>query len=626
MIYKHFIIVVVILGVNSIYTESSSSIFNKSKKNTSIKAKDKTLEKEITIIGIDNKEIMKAIKSQISAKLNNPTIAERNFWIQYNTNEIYKVLYSFGYFDAEVKPVNAKTIKKFEIKLNQRYKFKDILCVYNDYKKYKFGLTIQHVFDIIEMKPNQYITTKQIANGLNKLKDFYKEKGFAFVNINKPDIQIDKKNKTIKAIYYITLNKKIIINNTIIKMRSKKDPKLLEPFVRSRITWKKNEIYDIHKINNFKEQLVKYDLFANIDVSIGEPIADPTDLHSARADIIVNLEEAPLRSVNAEAKFSTSDLLSLSLGWTHHNIDGKGSTISILGSLAKSKKELRIKHNYYDIFTGNQHLETQIFGLKEDTDSYTTTKIGGEGIFWQHILNNIKIGLGGSLDRSKTIDKVKSDNVKDLEQYINTFGIPIRFQFDNTDSETDPQKGVRFKGYVTPYFSAMSKYTSIISELSTYISINTKNSIKNKFIIALYSKYGTIFHRNTCDVPRDKLYFAGGANSVRGYGYQKIGSLNEDRTPTGGDSVFEARIEPRIRVKDSIGITVFLEAGKVFNKKTNKRFKNGMMYGYGVGMLYYTPLAPLRINLAFPTKRRKDNDGKYIDSLFHVYLSIGQAF
>ncbi len=73
-------------------------------------------------------------------------------------------------------------------------------------------------------------------------------------------------------------------------------------------------------------------------------------------------------------------------------------------------------------------------------------------------------------------------------------------------------------------------------------------------------------------------------------------------------------------------ITAFIEAGKVFDKKTNSGLFKNLMYGYGVGLIYYTPIAPIRVNLAFPTKRRKNNDGKYIDSFFQIYVSVGQAF
>ena len=48
--------------------------------------------------------------------------------------------------------------------------------------------------------------------------------------------------------------------------------------------------------------------------------------------------------------------------------------------------------------------------------------------------------------------------------------------------------------------------------------------------------------------------------------------------------------------------------------------------GAGIGFRYYSPLGPIRVDIAVPLKRRKDTHGKFIDSAFQLYLSVGQAF
>lgn len=43
-------------------------------------------------------------------------------------------------------------------------------------------------------------------------------------------------------------------------------------------------------------------------------------------------------------------------------------------------------------------------------------------------------------------------------------------------------------------------------------------SLNKNTILALYSKYGTIISNKSIKIMRDKLYFSGGADSLRGYG------------------------------------------------------------------------------------------------------------
>jgi translocation and assembly module TamA len=46
-----------------------------------------------------------------------------------------------------------------------------------------------------------------------------------------------------------------------------------------------------------------------------------------------------------------------------------------------------------------------------------------------------------------------------------------------------------------------------------------------------------------------------------------------------------------------------------------------LFWGAGVGLRYYTPIGPIRLDVAFPLEKRED-----IDDSFQIYISIGQAF
>lgn len=628
-----FVIINIQLNSESNFIKKIASKFSNKKEEPKIKQKKKVL----TIIGVDNKEVLSAIHNQLTFDLQNPTQVERQFWIDYNTNELYKILYSYGYFDAVVKPLNNKTIKKFKITLNKRYKLDELICTYDDYKEYRAGLTINQVFNLIGVKPNSDFSTKKVSSGISNLKDFYKKRGFAFVTIEKPELEIDVNKKKVKANYHINLGPKIFINNTIINIQSKRDPKLLEKFVKNRLNWKKDDLYNIETFNKFKEDLVKYDLFSSIEINADKQIEDnDNNIHTAKSDIIVDINEAMLREVSAGVKFNTTDWFSLVFNWKHHNIDGRGSSIETITNIDKSNPKAIFNYKIYDIVLPRQYLLTQAFGLIENTSSYRANRIGIESMLWQSINRYFDVGIGGNWEKSKTFDKVLNKD-KEESDYIDTFGIPIGIKFDNTDNFLNPQKGVRFDLKFTPYFINKSRYNVILCKLSTYIGFKLKNEFNNKLVLAIYSKYGTIFNPNNIEIPRNRLFFSGGINSIRGYGNKKLGPLDDiTRKPTGGTSIFEIGIEPRFRLNNNICLTAFVEAGAIFNlsntdnnlfnKQNIKNVFKNLMYGYGIGLIYYTPIAPIRVNIAFPTKRRKKNDKKYVDSFFQLYVSVGQAF
>lgn len=576
---------------------------------------EKQYKPQLIITGIKDKNILKAINEQVEVTPEKTTVLERKFWINRNIKALREVIYTFGYFDAEITPTNDRTSKKFHIKLNKRYRIGDV----NSNSQSNI-LSKGDFLNLIGLKKGDVFSGRPISSATNKIRDFYQGIGFAFVHVKTPDIELDRKNKVVNVIYNIDTGKIIKIKNTIINIKCKKSSKLLEPFIRNRITWKNGDIYNLKKINQFKDDLVKYELFSSLEITLSDP-EDENDSECAYSEIILNLEETPLRNIELGAKFSTTQAFNLLAGWKHYNIDGKGSTLEILGNLAKDTQTVKLEHGYYDLFIRNQKLSTQLKFVREDETSYNLLKYCASSLLWQSIGHKLEIGIGGSGEYAKTIDKVV-ENTKQINKdvkYIHTLGIPIGLRFNFTDNNLAPQKGIRIDTILTPSFSSGVAYSKLLTTIYGYFNLNNNYSDRG-IVCAVYAKYGQIYG-NTSQLTRDKMFFAGGANSIRGYGEKKLGKLL-NRVPYGGSSLMETGIECRFKFNDTFGCVVFTEAGKVYSSGE----KQNWMVGWGFGIRYYTIMGPIRVDIAFPTKRRKDKDCKYVDSLFNVYVGIGQSF
>ena len=106
---------------------------------------------------------------------------------------------------------------------------------------------------------------------------------------------------------------------------------------------------------------------------------------------------------------------------------------------------------------------------------------------------------------------------------------------------------------------------------------------------------------------------------MRGYGYQLAGPINIDHKPFGGRSALEFGSELRIKITETIGIVPFVEAGNVYDQSYPK-LGSRLLYDAGIGVRYYTPVGPVRFDVATPLSRRQG------DALFQIYVSLGQAF
>jgi translocation and assembly module TamA len=102
---------------------------------------------------------------------------------------------------------------------------------------------------------------------------------------------------------------------------------------------------------------------------------------------------------------------------------------------------------------------------------------------------------------------------------------------------------------------------------------------------------GRTFTGNFADLPPSLRFYAGGDNSVRGYGYQEIGPRVNDRN-VGGRNLAVFSVEGERRFTNTWGMAAFVDAGDAFDSSPQMRV------GVGVGLRWRSPVGPVRIDIA----------------------------
>jgi translocation and assembly module TamA len=96
------------------------------------------------------------------------------------------------------------------------------------------------------------------------------------------------------------------------------------------------------------------------------------------------------------------------------------------------------------------------------------------------------------------------------------------------------------------------------------------------------------------DLPLSLRYYAGGDNSVRGYGYQRLSPRNAEGDILGGKQKLVGSIEFDYMFRDKWSVATFFDTGNAFDDWDDI----GLEQGVGVGIRWYSPVGPLRIDLA----------------------------
>ena len=154
----------------------------------------------------------------------------------------------------------------------------------------------------------------------------------------------------------------------------------------------------------------------------------------------------------------------------------------------------------------------------------------------------------------------------------------------------------------------------------TYFS----SDITGKPTLALRGSLGSISGASATSLPANLRFYAGGGGSVRGYSYQSL-SPRFNGTPIGGASLVELSTELRVRFTETLGGVVFVDGGNAYTDSV-PTFGKSLYYGAGVGLRYYSPLGPLRLDVGVPLNG-SNIDGSGVDETgIQFYVSLGQAF
>jgi translocation and assembly module TamA len=95
------------------------------------------------------------------------------------------------------------------------------------------------------------------------------------------------------------------------------------------------------------------------------------------------------------------------------------------------------------------------------------------------------------------------------------------------------------------------------------------------------------------ELPASYRFFAGGDNSVRGYGYEELSPVDANGNKVGGRHLLTATVEFQRDLPRNLVGAVFMDAGNAFNK-----FGDPLEYSVGIGLRYRLPFLSVGLDVA----------------------------
>jgi translocation and assembly module TamA len=100
-------------------------------------------------------------------------------------------------------------------------------------------------------------------------------------------------------------------------------------------------------------------------------------------------------------------------------------------------------------------------------------------------------------------------------------------------------------------------------------------------------------------LPASVRFFAGGDVSVRGYAYNSLGPTDLLGAVVGGSNLLVGSIELDQKISTNWSIAAFVDSGNAYDDLGDFDPATGI----GVGLRWYSPLGPIRIDVAVPLEK-----------------------
>ena len=263
----------------------------------------------------------------------------------------------------------------------------------------------------------------------------------------------------------------------------------------------------------------------------------------------------------------------------------------------------------------NTSLGLNPFIRKQTEPAFTVDRRGGDIYLHRQIgkIYNAGIGYTYEVVHLDTTTVGDADIQPDLNSLYNKSSITTGFSQTSTDDLFSPTKG--FNNGITIKYSGVgpSTYTYLkwLVDVRHYLQIP-------RAVLATRIKVGQI---NSYDasgfIPVEDRFYAGGANSVRGWARHELGPEDENGKPLGGNYLTEGSLEFRIPVVGSFNGAIFWDFGNVWEGEFSGLLDK-QRHALGAGIRFHTPIGPVRFDIARPVLDQ--------DSHIRWHLTLGQAF
>ena len=479
----------------------------------------------------------------------------------------------------------------------------------------------------------------EVLAGGSRLLAALQEHGYAFAVVDPPIAYEDSLLPVLDVTFHVVAGARVNIGDIdFVGLQ-----RVHESLVRRRIRLRTGNLYSTAAVERARRDLLDLGVFSGVSVQLG---AAPDD----RGDVPIHFElrERPRHAVSLNTAFSSDLGGSGGIGWTDRNLFGNAEQLTVAGTATDIGGsattgvgyDTSVKLLKPDFGHREQSLQFAIGAVKQSLQAYGQRAVT-TGVTLNRKLSEVWSANIGLTTANETITTNPNETISATADPTTTPGggkhdytliaVPFGVAYDSTNLRSpldDPLHGLRGSASIAPTRSIGRLNASFMItqvKLAGYLDLHSLGlGVAGRSVIAARGLIGLAQGAGELSLPPDQRFYGGGSGTIRGYRYQSVGPqfyLNgqPDGNPIGGTAIMAGGLEFRQRFGKHFGAAAFIDGGQV--SASLKPLPNVFRVGAGAGIRYYTPIGPIRLDVAIPTK----GYGPQADH-YEIYIGLGQAF
>ena len=476
-----------------------------------------------------------------------------------------------------------------------------------------------------DIKRGKIFSKVKLADDLANIRSLYFDKGYIFAKVNEStslnpqdgrvDLKLDVEEGGVAYINKIKVQGNTQTRDIVIRRELRMYP---------------GDQFDGVKLRRSKERLSNLGYFEDVNFDIQD-----TDTQDQK-DLLVEVKEAKTGSFSFGGGYSTVDSLIGFVEVEQKNFDfsnwpsftGGGQRLSARAEVGSTRNSQMLSFTEpwmfdYPVSGGFDLYRTQQLRQNDTGYAYDQTRTGIKlraGKELSDYLSTAGYYRLENVDISNMEDNASQDLKDELgKNMVSSVGASLTN--DHRDSTISPTKG--WVGTVSSDvaggpFGGDKDFYRLETNGAYYVPLKYNSVVEFSGRAGMVDSYGS-----TQKVPIFERYFAGGAQSIRGYSERSIGPVDTNtQDAIGGESILLGSMEYTIPLVEVIKLATFFDAGNVWAKTTDFG-KNKIYMGYGLGFRVKTPIGPMKLDYGIPLDKEPGEDTKRSGKF---YFSVSRGF